>query len=170
MCHPRTQRPAVRKTRRPATILVPTDFSYAADRALHYALQLARRQRARLALLHVVAPATIPSVFLTSVRTGLPQLAALSGEHLARLARRMGMRPKHAVVRTGHAAEVILRFADEIGTDLIVIGSRGHGKLEPLLIGATAERVVRQAHCPVLVVPLPRMSPEAKPVSPAKQR
>lgn len=170
MCHPRTQRPAVRKARRPATILVPTDFSYAADRALHYAVQLARRQHARLALLHVVAPAAIPSVFLTSVRTDLPQLAELSGEHLARLARRMGVRPKHAVVRTGHAAEEILRFADEIGTALIVIGSRGHGKLEQLLIGTTAERVVRQARCPVLVVPLPPVTVGAKPVSPVKQR
>ena len=170
MRHPRTQRPVRRKTRRPATILVPTDFSYAADRALQYAMQLARRQHARLALLHVVAPAAIPSAFLTSVRTDLPQLAELSGEHLARLARRMRLRPQHAVVRTGPAAEEILRFADEIGTDLIVIGSRGHGKLEQLLIGTTAERVVREARCPVLVVPLPPVTAGAKPVSPVKRR
>lgn len=170
MRHPRTPCPAAKEAAwRPATILVPTDFSYAADRALHYAVQLARRQRARVALLHVVAPAAIPNVFLTSIRTDLPQLAELSGEHLARLARRMGIRPKRAAVKTGHAAEEIIRFADEIGADLIVIGARGHSKLDRLLLGTTAERVVRHARCPVLVVPLPRIGASAQPVSSPKR-
>ncbi len=165
MRHPRPRSPAAKEsTWRPATILVPTDFSYAADRALHYAVQLARRQRAQVALLHVVAPAAIPSRFLTSVRTDLPQLAELSREHLARLARRMGIRPRRAAVKTGQAAEEILRYADELGADLIVIGARGHSKLDRLLIGTTAERVVRHARCPVLVVPLPKVTARAQPV------
>ncbi len=153
--HPPAPRPAARRTRRPATILVPTDFSYAADRALRFAVQLARRQRARIALLHVIAPAVIPDVFLTSVRMDLPQLAETSKEHLARLARRMGVRPRFETVRTGPVAEEILRYADDLGAGLIVIGARGHSTLERLLIGTTAERIVRHARCPVLVVPLP---------------
>ncbi len=170
MRHPRPQRPATHeKPWRPATILVPTDFSYAADRALHYAVQLARRQRARVALLHVVAPAAIPSRFLTSVRTDLPLLAELSGEHLDRLARRMGIRSRRAAVKTGNAAEEIFRFADEIGADLIVIGARGHSKLDRLLIGTTAERVVRHARCPVLVVPLTKIEASAQPASSPKR-
>ncbi len=148
---------------------MPTDFSYAADRALRYAVQLARRQHARLALLHVVAPAAIPSVFLTSVRTDLPLLAELSGGHLTRLARRMGVRPKHALVKTGHAAAEIVRCADELGAELIVIGACGHSKLDRLLIGTTAERVVRHARCPVLVVPLPQVADHIKPVLPPKR-
>ena len=151
----RARRPAAQLFRRPATILVPTDFSYAADRALSYAACLARRVRARLALLHVVAPVVIPDAFLPSIRTDLPQLAELSRERLSRLARRMHLRPRHEAVRTGPAAEEILRFAGEIDAQLIVIGSRGHGAFERLLLGTTAERVVRLAACPVLVVPLP---------------
>lgn len=168
MRHSQARRPVVAKARRPALILVPTDFSYAADRALSYAVQLARRQRARIALLHVVAPAVVSDVFLTSIRTDLPQLAELSGGHLARLARRMGIRPKHQAVKTGHAAEEILGFADEVEADLIVIGSRGHGAFERMLIGTTAERVVRQARCPVLVVPLKEAEKNARPVSSTK--
>jgi nucleotide-binding universal stress UspA family protein len=160
--HLKARRPVLARTRRPAIILVPTDFSYAADRALSYAVQLARRQRARIALLHVVAPAVVSDAFLTSIRTDLPQLAELSGEHLARLARRMGIRPKHQTVKTGHAAEEILHFAEEVEADLIVIGSRGHGAFERMLIGTTAERVVRQARCPVLVVPLPAIEKTAR--------
>ena len=161
----RTRRSAPEITWRPAIVLVPTDFSYAADRALRYAVQLTRRQRSRLALLHVVAPAAIPGLFLPSVRLDLPQLVKSSKEHLARLAQRMGIRPRLSAVKTGHAAEAILRFADETGADLIVIGARGHSTLDRLLIGTTAERVVRQARCPVLVVPLPGITATAKPVS-----
>lgn len=164
MRHPRTRASVAKCIRRPATILVPTDFSYAADRALAYAVQLARRQHARIALLHVIASAVIPDVFLTSIRMDLPQIAELSEEHLARLARRMGIRPKHQRVRTGRAAEEILGFAEEIEADLIVIGSRGHGAFERMLIGTTAERVVRQARCPVLVVPLPEIKRAARPL------
>ena len=164
MRHPRTRASVAKCIRRPATILVPTDFSYAADRALAYAVQLARRQHARIALLHVIAPAVIPDVFLTSIRMDLPQIAELSEEHLARLARRMGIRPTHQRVKTGRAAEEILGFADEIGADLIVIGSRGHGAFERMLIGTTAERVVRQARCPVLVVPLPAIKQASRPL------
>jgi nucleotide-binding universal stress UspA family protein len=159
--HSRARRAAAPVLRRPATILVPIDFSYAADRALSYAVPFARRQRARLALLHVVTPAVIPETFLPSIRTDLPQLAELSQDRLRRLARRMGIRPRQVAIKTGHAAQEILEWAREIGADLIIIGSRGHGALERFLLGTTAERVVREAACPVLVVPLPRQSPDA---------
>lgn len=156
MRHPRPQRPATHeKAWRPATILVPTDFSYAADHALRHAVQYGRRLRAGLALLHVIAPVPGPELLFTSIRTDHPQLVELSEQRLARLARRMGLRPRHRVVRTGPAAEEILRYADEIHADLIVIGSHGHNALERMLIGGTAERVVRLARCPVLVIPRP---------------
>jgi nucleotide-binding universal stress UspA family protein len=136
---------------------VPTDFSYAADRALSYAVQFGRRQRARMALLHVVVPAVVPEAFLPLIRTDQPQLAALSRERLGRLARRWGIHPRYQVVRSGPAAQEILRYAAEIDADLIIIGSRGHGAWERIILGTTAERVVREASGPVLVVPLPTL-------------
>jgi len=153
--HSRTKRPAAKRVWRPATILVPTDFSYAADHALSHAVQLAGRRRTGLALLHVVTPVLGPDLLFTSIRMDQPLMAKLSEQRLARLAQRMKLHPRRQAVRVGSAAEEILRFAEEIKADLIVIGSHGHGALERMLIGGTTERVVRHAHCPVLVVPPP---------------
>lgn len=155
---PRTAQSVAAEPSRPTTILVPTDFSYAADRALHHAVQLARRFRARVALLHVVAPAGFPEILIPALRVDLAQLVTLSRERLDRLVRRFRIRPAHLAVKTGQAPAEILEFAVETGTDLIVMGARGHGALKRAVIGNTAERVVRLARCPVLVVPLPSAS------------
>jgi nucleotide-binding universal stress UspA family protein len=159
---PSSPRPLVEEPARPTTILVPTDFSYAADRALHHAVQLARRFRARVALLHVVAPAGFPEILIPALRVDLPQLVTLSRERLDRLVRRFRIRPSHLAVKAGHAAGEILQFADEIGADLIVIGARGHGALKRAMLGSAAERVVRLARCPVMVVPLPAASKQKR--------
>lgn len=152
---PRAERSAADEPARPTTILVPTDFSYAADRALHHAVQLARRFRARIALLHVVAPTGFPEILIPALRVDLPQLVTLSRERLDRLVRRFRIRPVRQEVATGQAAAEILRFAKKSGADLIVVGARGHGAVKRAVIGNTAERVVRLARCPVMVVPLP---------------
>ena len=57
-------------------------------------------------------------------------------------------------VRTemGHPAEVLIRLADQEGYSLIVVGSRGLGGIQHLLLGSVSEATVRHAHCPVLVV------------------
>ena len=57
-----------------------------------------------------------------------------------------------AYVRKGGAAEEIVALAEEIGAGLIVVGSRGWGRLRRALMGSVSESVVRYAHCPVLVV------------------
>lgn len=153
--HHRSRRRAVPGTWRPTNILVPTDFSYAADHALSLARQLARTWHARLMLMHVVAPVSGPDRLFTSIRTDQPVMAQLAEQRLGRLARRMKLLPHERIVRMGSAAEEILRLAAECKADLIVIGWHGHGALERLLIGNTALQVVRQAPCPVLIVPSP---------------
>jgi nucleotide-binding universal stress UspA family protein len=57
-----------------------------------------------------------------------------------------------AYLRKGGASEEIVSLAEEIGVGLIVVGSRGWGRLRRALIGSVSESVVRYAHCPVLVV------------------
>jgi len=160
---PRMQRRGTRSSWRPKLILVPTDFSYAADHALQHAVHLGRQLRAGIALLHVVAPVLGPDLLFTSIRTDQPQMVELSKQRLGRLARRAEMRPRQQLVRTGPAAEEIIRCADELKADLIVIGSHGHGAVERILIGGTTERVVRHAHCPVLVIPAPGLPAVRKP-------
>ena len=55
-------------------------------------------------------------------------------------------------VAVGHPESEILRIAEEIGADLVVVGSRGLGPLGRVLMGSVSESVVRHAHCSVLVV------------------
>jgi nucleotide-binding universal stress UspA family protein len=56
------------------------------------------------------------------------------------------------IVRGGEPADQIIRVADEIEADLIVIGGRGKGAVEAILLGSVAYRVLHHAPCPVLVV------------------
>lgn len=59
------------------------------------------------------------------------------------------------LLREGRAADEILAAARQLGSDVIVMGTHGRGRLTPLLIGATADATARQAPCPVLVVARP---------------
>ena len=54
----------------------------------------------------------------------------------------------------GPSAETILKKAAELGVDLIVIGSHGHGAMYQLLVGSVSEEVLHHAQCPVLIVPV----------------
>ena len=64
--------------------------------------------------------------------------------------RDLGVKPAH-VARPGNPAEEIVRYADEHGIDLIVIGSRGRGRMAALLLGSVSNKVVQHTSCPVLV-------------------
>ena len=59
--------------------------------------------------------------------------------------------PIEVELRPGHAAELIVRYASEVGADLIVLGHRGHF-LRDHLLGSTADRVAESAECPVMIV------------------
>lgn len=63
-----------------------------------------------------------------------------------------GVSVKETHLREGRADEEIVGVAEEIGAGLIVMGSRGHGRLRRTLLGSVSESVVRHAHCPVTIV------------------
>lgn len=144
----------------PLTILVPTDFSAAADAALDFALELGERLAARYLLLHVVpiddSDASLP---LPGPRDPGDQGAPLREDAAAGLDRRLErLRSERSEleitsqIRSGVPSREICRCAVEEKADLIVIATRGRGGLARLLIGNTAEQVVRYAHCPVVSV------------------
>ena len=143
----------------PRTILVATDFSEQADQALEYAAHLASQLDATIHRVHVI---TIPSM-------GVPEIG------VAYAARTIESMTKHAQseldkraagylnrvtlapvrVEVGDARDVIDRVAEQIGADLIVMGTHGRDAIGHLFMGSVAERVGRTATCPVLTVHSP---------------
>lgn len=135
------------------TILVPTDFSPASLKALAYGCAVAKKFSATLHLLHVndvqfEEPALVP--FLAA---GM-ELDQKMRRRLQLVAAKCAVRvtPARIHVRKGKAFDQICREAKHLSADLIIISTHGYTGLKHVLLGSTAERVVRHATCPVLVV------------------
>ena len=148
-------------------ILVTTDFSDQALPAVRYALALGRKIGASVILLHVVELASSISGMEAVVlaRTDA-EVAALARTKLEALAQRESKGAGKIIigVRMGQPFHEITLAAGECAADLIVIATHGHTGLKRVVLGSTAERVVRHAPCPVLTVPtreLPKRSGSA---------
>jgi nucleotide-binding universal stress UspA family protein len=140
-------------------ILVPTDFGEAADAALNYARALARNFNGSIDVLHVAEDIST-RMLAHEMYVAVPQSLQNDVEEAARkqLAARLidndpNPLPVRPVVITSNAPAVtIVSYAKETGADLIVMGTHGRGPMAHLFMGSVAERVVRLAACPVLVV------------------
>jgi nucleotide-binding universal stress UspA family protein len=136
------------------TILHPTDFSERSAHAFQLACALARDYGARLVVLHVAMPPTI------AYGEGIlpPDSHLLSQEAKEQLDR---LEVPQANVRAerrfeeGDPPTEILRVAQEINADLVIMGTHGRTGLGRLLMGSVAEQIVRKATCPVLTVTTP---------------
>jgi nucleotide-binding universal stress UspA family protein len=136
-------------------ILVPSDFSPASDNAFQYALRLGQHFGAQLHVIHVLEPVLSPQF------AGVPEAPAFSEEELVRAQKHLrtwaksvgagGVRAK-LVLRSGFAAHEIVEAAKDLAVDLVIIATQGRTGWKHFCIGSTAERVVRSAPCPVLVV------------------
>jgi len=139
------------------SILVPIDFSIHSKNALKYAVPLAEKFRASLHLVYVVEPTIYPADlgFGQVVLPGVEEeLREKGGEELqALMEKEIGGRVKSScTVRTGNPHQEILREAEELGVAMIVVATHGHSGVEHMLFGSTADRIVRNARCPVLTV------------------
>lgn len=134
-------------------ILVPTDFSSCSEQALDYAVELANRLDARIALLSVIG---IPSYGVPELGVGITasmidNLISDNQSALDQLAK--NRQPvSQTLVRAGDARDVILQTADELKTDLIVMGTHGRRGVSRALLGSVAEMIVRTSKIPVLTV------------------
>ncbi|MCA8954917.1 MAG: universal stress protein [Planctomycetes bacterium] len=138
------------------TILVPTDFSANAAHAYPYAAEFARRFSARLLVAHVTEP-TIYAVGVGQVALGWEQIEsdirAGVDEQFAKLrADFPGQIEPETVRLEGTPFAALIQLARSRRVDLIVMATHGHTGVKHLLLGSTAERVVRKAPCPVLTV------------------
>lgn len=139
------------------TILAPVDFSNYSAKALQYVRAFAGQFGANVVLVHVVEPTVIPDNFgivPPSYEEVGAALAKAAEERLARLAAEVSPTAGavRQMVRTGRAPWEIVRVAEEVEADLIIITTHGYTGLKHVLMGSTAELIVRHAPCPVLTV------------------
>jgi universal stress protein A len=142
-------------------ILVATDFSPHADRALEYAAELAPRYEAPVVLVHVYANPvmTLPDGYVMMTAPDLSELVTGLHDGLRKVearARQLGVARVESKLIEGIAWREIVGTAKETGCDLVVMGTHGRGAVTHLLLGSVAEKVVRKAECAVLTVHLPR--------------
>jgi nucleotide-binding universal stress UspA family protein len=142
-------------------LLIPTDFSEYSLRAVDYGVEIAEKFASHLTLVYVVEPllqaadltwTTVDFEELNKAHkeTAEKQLAKLVEERIPK-----GIRCD-TVILFGKAFVEILKFAKEENANLIVMATHGRGAISHLLMGSTAEKVVRKASCPVLTVKHPK--------------
>ena len=142
-------------------ILAPTDFSAGAKRALSWAVTLNTTFRAELIVLHVIDLDALAYLDLGGdpalggtfepVSTGVLERLRADAEHaLARFTEPFpGIRP---MLREGSPREVILEVAEEVGSDVIVMGTHGRSGFARVAFGSVADHIIRHSKVPVLTV------------------
>jgi len=146
----------------PKTILVATDFSETSDRALDYAVDLAKLLDASITVMHayelpvygfpdgaLIATVEIATRIMTAAQAALAQSCEVRANKGVKLS---------PILRQGVAFEEVHSVAEEINADLIVIGTHGRKGLSRALLGSVAEKVIRTATRPVLTITGPKGS------------
>jgi nucleotide-binding universal stress UspA family protein len=144
----------------PRNILVPTDFSEDSDRAFRTALGIAGEGRSRIFLLHVINRTVQQCahdycIDQSIVDRVLNESIVYSNEKLRETVARFHESGNVKVIpnlRKGQPHEEILKEASERKADLIVIASHGKTGLKKYFIGSVAEKVMKEAKCPVLLI------------------
>lgn len=138
----------------PMKILVATDGSERAHYTLEMAAELARKTASELHVVHVgllspwVHPDTLSEAQYTTLKEeaqarldqGVAQLTELGG----------GVAAAH--LRMGRVDAEVIELSEELGVGMIIVGNRGQGTVQRILLGNDAESIVRHAPCPVMVV------------------
>jgi len=139
------------------TILAPTDYSTTARNATDYAIELAKRSDAEIILLHAL---TVPIATMEIHGPMLYNIGDMERENekiLQTLKKEITNKYKSLNVKSqltvGFPVEEIINTAEEKKADLIVMGIKGTNKAEEFFIGSNASSVVKDAQCPVLVIP-----------------
>ena len=134
--------------------LVPVDFSRGAERAFDYARRLARENRAKLVALNVVpADLIYPPTGGQFDFYGLMERDAR--ERFAEMAKRKAVKATECKLVLAHGtdfADVIVRQGKKLRVAMIIMGCHGRTGLRRFLLGSVAERTLRYADCPVLIV------------------
>lgn len=134
--------------------LVPVDFSRGSEKALDHALKIARKQGAKIVSLHVVP---VELVYPQS-GAGFDLHAVMEREarrNFEKLVKRKHLDTKNSTLVLARGTDfpaIIVRHAKKLGAAMIIMGSHGRTGLSRFLLGSVAERTLRYAQCPVLIV------------------
>ena len=135
-------------------ILVPTDFSKCSIQALRYAVILAGKIGSQITLLNVIEPLPVDSEYPITLG-GCDARLAEADDSLRTLSNEHCIPPsliRNALIREGSPHQEIIAAAKDLQVDLIIIATRGHTGLAHVLLGSTAEKVVRHSTVPVFTV------------------
>jgi nucleotide-binding universal stress UspA family protein len=142
-------------------ILVPTDFSEVGNRAVKVAVNLAKTTKAKLILMTVIADLPLTNEEKMMLRVSVKSVKEYNEREINAAMQKLKQLIQPAVaknlrveflVRDGKPFVEIIRAAKDIKADLIVMASRGRGRIAEILLGSTTDRVVEKAPCSVLVV------------------
>lgn len=137
------------------SIVVPVDFSATSRRALAYAVRLAEQFGGKITVIHVIEPIAAPEFAAVALLIENDAARKAAKAKLEELLREMKVSKRlieKTVVRFGTPFAEITAAARTLKADLIVLTTHGYTGLKHVLMGSTAERVVRHAPCPVLTV------------------
>lgn len=145
-------------------ILAAIDFSDLTDAVVEQATTIGKALGARVTLLHVAAPDPDFVGYEVGPESERDFRAQeLRSEHTVLLNRATELQKQgidaNAFLIAGPSETTILEKASHFDSDMIVIGSHGHGAIYDVLVGSVCAGVVKHATCPVLVVPHPRQTP-----------
>jgi nucleotide-binding universal stress UspA family protein len=134
-------------------VLVPTDGSDCADRALEVGIEAAKAEGAAIHFLSVVSLTTFGAEVQDTVGTAeLTEQASELIEDAEALAEDAGVGSSGTVERDSSIGRAILSYVDDHGIDLVVVGTHGRTGIDRYVLGSVAERLVRTASVPVLTV------------------
>ena len=140
----------------PTNILLATDGSREATLAASTAVQLAQGTNSKLHVVFVMHPREYPlaedELLAAYDSKAAQEEAERAVEYMVDSVESVGGNVAHTHLRRGRPDAEIAALAEELGSGLIVMGSRGRGGVRRALMGSISDSVVRHAHCPVMVV------------------
>lgn len=136
-------------------ILVPTDGSDSSMRAADFALKLAKHFESEIIAIYVIDRIILEEISKIherhEVEDEIKRKAERCLNYIVKSAKREGLKASSILVE-GQPHDQIVRYAESLRTDIIIMGSKGRRGTNRILIGSVAERVIEYAPCPVLVI------------------
>ncbi len=137
------------------SILIPTDGSEIAEKAVEHGIKLAKALNSKVYGLYVIDISAFAGIPTEAVWENMRLLLEEEGKKalasVEKLAKELGVEHE-TIIKEGIPAEEIVNVAKEKGIELIVMGTAGRTGLDRFLLGSVAEKVMRTASCPVMVV------------------